>query len=235
MKDSGMSETSIAMAATVVLWHRNKVFLIQRHKKSGFMGSAHVFPGGRLDDEDVAAARRLDATIHHLCHQRCPMVTDPITATALCIASLRETAEESGIFVCLAADRSWLSIEQQERAQQALQSGQSFHQIITANEWHLAFEPLRPIAWWLTPPVEKKRFNTFFFGIQLNHDIRFAADPRETHGGQWWSTQAIFDAYAQQSIILAPPTYAVLEDLHQSDHFEAFVGKHAPKCLLPSN
>ena len=160
-----MSETSIAMAATVVLWHRNKVFLIQRHKKSGFMGSAHVFPGGRLDDEDVAAARRLDATVHHLCHQRCPMVTDPITATALCIASLRETAEESGIFVCLAADRSWLSIEQQKKRNKPYNQGNLFTKSSRLTNGILLLSPYVLSLGGLHHPLRKNVSTLSFLGF----------------------------------------------------------------------
>jgi 8-oxo-dGTP pyrophosphatase MutT (NUDIX family) len=47
---------SIARAATVVLLrtqpHGLEVYLVQRHQRSGFWPTAHVFPGGRLEPSD---------------------------------------------------------------------------------------------------------------------------------------------------------------------------------------
>jgi len=44
-------------AATVLLLRDAddgfEVYLVRRHQKSGFMGGAHVFPGGTVDAVDV--------------------------------------------------------------------------------------------------------------------------------------------------------------------------------------
>ena len=232
MKERIMVNEKIPMAATVVLWHNNKVFLIQRHKKSGFMGKAHVFPGGRLDDEDIQKATTLEPKIQNLCLQRCPMLKEPISATAICWAALRETAEESGIFICKTKEGDWLNIEEQKQAQIALRSGRRFNDIIHENQWRLAFEVLYPVAWWLTPPIEKKRFNTFFFTLLLTQETAVAPDPHETHGGQWWSLKTIFEAYAKKAVFLAPPTFSVLEDLKEASTFEKFVQVNRPHSVI---
>ena len=44
-------------SATVILLRDRpggpyEVFLMRRHRKQAFMGGAHVFPGGSLDDDD---------------------------------------------------------------------------------------------------------------------------------------------------------------------------------------
>ncbi len=232
MKERNMRNENIAMAATVVLWHKNKIFLIQRHRKSGFMGNAHVFPGGRLDDEDIKIASHLEPYIQSLCLQRCPMLQDPIHATAICWAALRETAEESGIFICKNKNGAWLNIEEQKKVQETLRSGCPFNEIMQTNQWLPAFEVLHPVAWWLTPPVEKKRFNTFFFTLRLTQETIYAPDPRETHGGQWWDLKNIFQNYKDKKIFLAPPTFAVLEDLYAANTFENFVQLNRPKNVI---
>ena len=71
-----------------------EVFLVRRHGDSAFMGGAHVFPGGRVDDADrmsgevsarvgVAPARIADV--------------DQAAALAFYIAAVRETSEEVGV------------------------------------------------------------------------------------------------------------------------------------------
>src|ERR1044071_8114389 len=86
-------------ASTVVLLrqaHPFEVFLVRRSDSIAFMGGAHVFPGGRVDDEDridgiemlsdglpAAVARMSDvpagiAAAHH-------------------VAALRELFEEAGV------------------------------------------------------------------------------------------------------------------------------------------
>lgn len=69
-----------------------EVLLVKRHGKSGFMAGAHVFPGGRVEEEDARFADVLG--------EACSALLDgmePRAATALCIAAIRETEEEAGI------------------------------------------------------------------------------------------------------------------------------------------
>ena len=69
----------IQQAATVVLARPHnsgfEIFLVRRHDNIAFMGGAHVFPGGRVDDTDLAA-------------------DDPFRA-----AAVRELIEEAGVRV----------------------------------------------------------------------------------------------------------------------------------------
>jgi hypothetical protein len=227
-----MNETPIQMAATVILWHEKSIYLIQRHKKSGFMGNAHVFPGGRLDDADLEMSRRLSSQTQALCLQRCPMTHDRVMATALCWAALRETAEESGMFMCQTPQQNWPTETEQREAQKALQAGQSFNEIVTQRNWRLVFDALHPVAWWLTPPVEKRRYNTIFFALQLPQKMSAAPDPRETHGGQWWTPHSLFEAYFDHQLFLAPPTYSVMEDIRDCPDFKQYIQKQRPDAPI---
>jgi len=86
-------------AATVLVLREGKdgpeVFFVCRNASASFMGGAYVFPGGRLDPEDLhpdvpcdldadEAARRLGEP-------------DAWRARGLYVAALRECLEESGI------------------------------------------------------------------------------------------------------------------------------------------
>ena len=104
-------------AATVILLRDGgegpyEVFFMRRHGSQSFMGGAHVFPGGRLDDADAdtqladciggmtaADARRLLQE---------PGLSDS-SAVGFFTAAIRETFEEAGVL--LARDGSGRPLE----------------------------------------------------------------------------------------------------------------------------
>jgi 8-oxo-dGTP pyrophosphatase MutT (NUDIX family) len=84
-------------AATVLLLRDGaagiEVFLVQRHRSSGFLPNAWVFPGGRVEDADRAAvALGADALSSRL-------GLTPDEARAYGVAALRETWEEAGLWL----------------------------------------------------------------------------------------------------------------------------------------
>ncbi|MBW1833044.1 MAG: NUDIX hydrolase [Deltaproteobacteria bacterium] len=58
----GAPSKPIKDASTVIVLREAgdglETFLLCRHHQSGFMGGAHVFPGGKVDPNDKAADRR---------------------------------------------------------------------------------------------------------------------------------------------------------------------------------
>ena len=43
------------------------------------------------------------------------------------------------------------------------------------------------------------------------------------HGGAWWPVRSFFEAYSKNELLLAPPTFAVMEDVAQASDFNEFV------------
>ena len=106
-REGEQADTAPRDSATVILLRDRpggpyEVFLMRRHRKQAFMGGAHVFPGGSLDDDDrhpglapcidglsAADARRL--------------LQEPdlpeLTAFGLFLAAIRETFEEAGVLL----------------------------------------------------------------------------------------------------------------------------------------
>jgi 8-oxo-dGTP pyrophosphatase MutT (NUDIX family) len=139
-------------ASTVVLLRPSssgfEVLMIRRHDEVAFMGGAHVFPGGRLEDgEDHRAA------------------------------AVRELAEEAGIT--------------------------------------LDVDALTPFARWVTPEIEAKRYDVWFFlarapGHQeARHDAHEAVDSvriRPAHA---------LDRCRRGEIALPPPTWTTLRTLER--------------------
>src|SRR5258706_1994353 len=61
--DRGTPLSPIASASIVMLRDAStglEVFLVKRHGLSDVLGGAYVFPGGKLDSDDVDLVKRLD-------------------------------------------------------------------------------------------------------------------------------------------------------------------------------
>lgn len=153
-----------------------EVLLVKRHGKSGFMAGAHVFPGGRVEEDDGMFASSIgtaaSALLDGLAAER---------ASAFVAAAVRETEEEAGISL----RRDGLP----------------------------DVDALRPLAWWITPEAEPKRFDTRFFIAEVARDTAAVVDAKEAVDHAWLTPRAALEAYARGEVVLAPPTLCTLEDL----------------------
>jgi len=172
-----------------------EVYLVKRHGKSGFMADAHVFPGGRVDDDDAAFGVDVDR---------------------FAVAAIRETWEECGVL--LARPESGLPLSTRaplDAVAARSAAGEPFGHALRAAGLVPDVEALVPIAWWITPDVEPKRFDTrFFFAVVpplQRHDA--GVDGHEVTEGAWFTPRGALDAYAAGTIRLAPPTLVTLEEL----------------------
>lgn len=207
-----------APAATVVLVRDGaegpEVLLVQRHRATAFMGGAYVFPGGRVDaaDADPALLARVEgldaeARLH-----------EPGTgslAGALFVAAIRETLEEAGVL--LGGPR-----EAAGPMRAALANG-SF---LTAVEQHgasLDAGRLVPFARWVTPAVEKKRFDARFFVARVAGDEIATHDTHETVASRWFRPADAVEDHLVGAIDLPPPTLRTLESLSDAPSADAIL------------
>jgi len=170
-----------------------EVYLVKRHGKSGFMAGAHVFPGGRVDDDDSSFG-----------------------VDRFAVAAIRETWEECGVL--LARPESGLPLSTRapiDAVSARVAAGEPFSHALGAAGLVPDVDGLLAIAWWITPDAEPKRFDTrFFFGVVpplQRHDA--GVDGHEVTEGAWFAPRAALDAYAAGTITLAPPTLVTLEEL----------------------
>ncbi len=98
------------LAATIILCrprqHGFEILFVKRHGQSGFMGGAHVFPGGRVEDRDGGVSLEVAAGV---------LPELPASDAARVLAgAVRETKEEAGLDVdpaSLAAWAHWITPE----------------------------------------------------------------------------------------------------------------------------
>jgi 8-oxo-dGTP pyrophosphatase MutT (NUDIX family) len=220
-------------ASTVVLVRAPlEVYLIRRVKGMAFAGGMHVFPGGSVDEQDahadVAWAGPPAAWWGEV------FGADESLGRALVCAAVRETFEESGVLLAgpspdeLLADVSSDEWEEERRALEARE--QSLSELLARRSLVLRADLLRPLAHWITPEVESKRFDTRFFLAELPagqvcRDVGGEADERV------WVPPATALA---GGFHLMPPTLAALHDLSAYDDVAAaLAADRAVSPVLP--
>lgn len=188
-----------------------EIFFVKRNAGARFMGGAFVFPGGRLDPGDALGdvPGDLDADV---CAARLGE-SDPARARGLHVAALRECLEESGILLATEAvdDDTRRALREALQPRQAPPIGALLHQHGVA----LRLSALVPIARWVTPRAETRRFDARFFvalAPEGGHD-HARHDGSETVDSAWLSADEAIARALRGEIVLAPPTWRTLAEL----------------------
>jgi len=216
-----MIRSPLRRASTVILLRDGdegiEVLLLQRHRRSPFLPDAWVFPGGRLDDTDALESDRVIGDV------RVPMM-DAAACRAYAVAGIRETYEESGIWIgddSLGADARSALAERPE----------AFEDWMRANDVHVNMSLLRPWTRWVTPDSEPRRYDTVFFVARFERDWSPAQhDATETVDSGWFSPHTVI-AQTIRSFPLAPPTWWVLVELSRYATVDEVMTSTARHCL----
>ncbi len=178
-------------AATILLLRDSadgpEVWLMERARTVGFMASAWVFPGGRVDPgDDSAAAVGGDLA-------RVPR--------HFWVAAARELHEEAGV---------------------ALRDGDA---------WDLG--GMRVWAHWVTPEVEARRYDTWFFAARLPPGAVAVIDGQEASRGGWYRPADALARSERGELPVAPPTLRTLTELLPYGSVEAILAapRHTPPIM----
>jgi 8-oxo-dGTP pyrophosphatase MutT (NUDIX family) len=184
-----------------------EAFMVQRHRRSGFLPNAWVFPGGKVDDGD-----RLHGH---------PRVAGRIALTGLSdsgsaaygIAAVRESFEEAGIWIGSgepsADDRAGL-----------IRGDTGIARILEERGATISLDRLHPWSWWITPLAEPKRFDTRFL-IAIAENGAGHHDDQETVDSRWVNPREVLADHDLQAFPLAPPTWWTLRELARHPTAEA--------------
>jgi 8-oxo-dGTP pyrophosphatase MutT (NUDIX family) len=196
-----------------------EVFLVRRHEGTAFMGGAHVFPGGRVDEADRGVAEPtwcdgVDVAMRQL--DRVPAVD----AVAFHVAAIRELFEEAGVL--LARDRTgqFVSLTGAHEQARFKQYSADVHakirplrDVIEREQLRLALDALVPFAHWVTPPIDVRQFDTRFFLTRVPPRQTPVHDDRETTQSIWMTPSRALDEASADLIVLPPPTWTTLREL----------------------
>lgn len=216
-------------AATVILLRDTarglEVLLVQRHAATAFMGGAYVFPGGKLDPSDSAEAVRVrcvsDSDAALLAALGPTENVDATIARALHVAAARETFEEAGVLLGT-SPRSTAEIA---AARARLNARAAWAEVLSDLDARLDLRRLVPLSRWITPAVERKRFDARFFLCAVSHEEseRASSEAHETVASRWLSPTEAIDLHLAATIDLPPPTLRTLELLGSYARAEAAI------------
>lgn len=216
-------------AATVILLRDRTegpfdVFLMRRRQSQDFMGGAHVFPGGRLDetDEDPGLADYLGgfcaADARRLLQE--PDLPEA-TALGLFLAAIRETFEEAGVLLARCATGQPVDLAAPGAAERFASYRLELHERRTTltdlarREGILyAADLLIPYSHWITPATEPRRFDTRFFLARLPERQAAVHDRMELTESCWMTTGSALADQEAGRIALMPPSLKTIEELH---------------------
>ncbi len=189
-----------------------ETFLLCRHRQSGFMGGAHVFPGGKVDpsDKEPSWRARVDRPTEDITAQLGE--TNAEVGLGLLVAAVRETFEDAGVLLA-----NTVADVDLPATRRRLHDGASFSELASDIDMKIDSLALTPYARWITPKMESHRFDTRFYIAVLPEGQRASHDGKETTSATWLRPAGAIEDMLAGRIKLAPPTVRTLDWLAQFD------------------
>ncbi|MGH3733163.1 MAG: NUDIX hydrolase [Acidimicrobiales bacterium] len=224
-----MAETLVPRLAATVLTLREapngyEILMLRRNVRSEFMGGVFVFPGGAVDDDDVAvpvygltdemASRRLGLDHGGL---------------AFYVAGLRELFEEAGLLIACndqGHEIRFTALEDLERLgsyRRSLNAGEiAFAEIMAREGVRLDLRGVGYLAHWITPQGLSRRYDTRFFVVLAPEGQPATHDSNETVDQRWMRPVDALVAQRNGDFDMVVPTIRNLESIsHLSSASEA--------------
>jgi 8-oxo-dGTP pyrophosphatase MutT (NUDIX family) len=197
---------------------RVEIFMVRRHEGTRFMGGAHVFPGGAVDEPDHEAAESWCDGLGHAVEQLRGLPSRD--AVGHHVAAARELFEEAGVLLARGPRGGFVSLSEPEvharfaAYRGAVHAGElRLRTLIEREGLKLALDALVHFSNWVTPPIETRRFDTRFFMARLPPHQVPVHDERETTHGTWLSAASALAGARAGDITLPPPTWTTLREL----------------------
>jgi 8-oxo-dGTP pyrophosphatase MutT (NUDIX family) len=167
-----MAEMLIPRAAATVLTLRDgsdgyEILMLRRNLRSDFVGGAHVFPGGGVDDTDAHTERLVFGLSDDAASRRLELTSGGL---AFYVACLRELFEEAGLLIACDAHGvavNFTALEDVTRLaahRRAVNAGETdFLAMMKDETLLLDLRGLEYVAHWITPVGSPRRYDTRFF------------------------------------------------------------------------
>jgi 8-oxo-dGTP pyrophosphatase MutT (NUDIX family) len=205
-----------------------EVFCVER-QKVGFLGGAIVFPGGKLEPDDLDPAWTGRATAPRT--PRTPVAADEATLRGLAVAACREALEEAAILPVVGG--ALAHAELLEWRARAERGEATLRELLAARGLSLDLASLHPFARWITPVAEARRFDARFFLFVAGDALTGAHDDHETTASFWAPPGEVLRRFTAGELQLAPPTHRTLEILASAHDARHAVAATEGACLDP--
>lgn len=194
-------------ASTAVLMRDTEqgpeVLLLRRHRSSGFVPGAYVFPGGRVD----AADQGIEWT-----------AAEP--SAEYWTAALREIFEETGVLLARSKEGAWPPSAALDSAMEAwreklMAEQTTIAQLLEAQQLEPARDHIVYISHWITPVAEPRRYDTRFFLAHLPEAREVRTDPREMTDALWLTPAEALRRFNNGALPMVFPTVRTLQLLRE--------------------
>jgi 8-oxo-dGTP pyrophosphatase MutT (NUDIX family) len=181
----------------------------------GFAGGLWVFPGGRVDagDRDPGVDGRWAGPAAAVWGERLGLPA--AEARGHVVAACRETLEEAGLLLANPAPPAG---ELAAARRELLAGSAGFAELLARLGVRLDSGRLRYWAWWVTPEIEPRRYDTRFFVAGVPDDAVVTAHLAEVERERWLPPA---EAAADQGLPMLPPTRYTLRELAEHGTVEA--------------
>lgn len=194
------------------------MLLVRRNDRVAFMAGAYVFPGGRVDADDHLLDPQSAGESPHPA-KGFPDLTQA-EERAYRVAAIRELEEEAALL--LARDDAGL-VDQlaAERVRAAFRGTRRLTDVLPEEHLRLALDTLIPIAHWVTPEIETRRYDTRFFLTHAPNGQDARHDAGEMTELAWMEPAAALERCRAGAIMLPPPTWTILRQVSRHDTLPA--------------
>ena len=205
---------SLRDATTVILLRERETletYLMRRASTMAFAAGMHVFPGGRVDEVDLApdlpwVNRTIDGA---------RMTASIALARGLIVCAVRELFEETGVLLAVDADGNTPREDSAWENDRLAINGSSGALGPILRRRGLSLDPELLPLWthWVTPEIESRRYDVRFFVAAVPPGQQARDVSGEADHVRWMPPADALTAYGQGSLPMLPPTVATLADL----------------------
>lgn len=229
-REAGNDPAPVPAATVVVIRdgeHGLETWMMHRVQAMAFAPGAAVFPGGRVDGRDADVSVPWRGTDPEAVAAR--LGVDVRTARELVTAALRELFEETGVLLAQP-----LPDVELERARAAVESRElSLAQLLARHGCSLSADALHPWGRWVTPSVERRRYDTWFFVATLPAGIDAGSVSTEADVAGWSPVAEVLRASTVGEMHVLPPTLSVLHGLVEAGSVSGVLAAAPTRSLAP--
>ena len=199
------ASSSVVLAAPDSTGPGYKILFLERSAKSSFMPSTYVFPGGAVDKADSDPAWAATYPGHG-------------SALALRVAAAREAFEESGVLLhtgLSAATAAGDAARFADARTRVHDDARTFLPFLREHGLTLDLDArnLQQFSRFVTPVVERKRFDATFYLYALPCEPPSSPDLQETVRQRWLGPADALAAMERGDLALAPPQWWILSEM----------------------
>ena len=212
------AEVPEAKDASTVMLVRNgadgpEVFLQRRAGAMEFAAGMTAFPGGRVDPVDAEVDIEWAGPPPSWWGQRYGV--SATRAKALVCAAVRETFEECGVLLAgPTADTVVADTTGDRQHRKRIEDRDlTLAEFLAEEKLVLRADLLRPWSRWITPTVERRRYDTHFFVALLPAGQLADGATSESDGVYWSTPAAALETWKSGEHVLLPPTWSQLTSL----------------------